>query len=57
MADLLSRPPIRVMQILEVRYSTYDFWKAQYATDPYFGLIWDALSQPMVVNQTPVLDY
>jgi len=57
MAHLLSRPPIRVMQILVIRCATYDSWKDKYPTDPYFGPIWNALLQSNVVNQTPVLDY
>ena len=57
MADLLSRPPAQVLHILEVRCAQYDEWKAQYATDPCFKEVWEALQQPTVINQTPFLDY
>ena len=43
MDDLLSRPPMQALHILEVRYVGYDSWKAIYAEDPFFGEIWRAL--------------
>jgi hypothetical protein len=57
MVDLLSWPPTRVFQILEVRCASYGIWKELYAKDPQFGEIWAALHQPTMVNQTPFLDY
>jgi len=57
MVDLLSRPPTPILPILEVRCANYDTWKDQYAMDQDFQEIWYALHSPMVVNQTPFLDY
>jgi hypothetical protein len=57
MDDLLSQPPTPVLSILEVRCETYDTWKDQYATEPNFREIWEALQSPIVINQTPFLDY
>jgi hypothetical protein len=55
MVDLLSRPPPQILQIFYVRCVAYEYWK--YASDPFFSTIWTALQQPIVINQTPFLDY
>ena len=43
MVDLLSRPPMQALHILEVCCAGYDVWKAMYAEDPSFGEIWRVL--------------
>ena len=53
MANLLSIPPVQTLDILEVRRTSYDNWKEQYAADPQFGYIWHALLHPIEVNKTP----
>jgi hypothetical protein len=57
MADLLSRPLVQVLHILEVRCASYDAWKSKYESDPDFGEIWAALQNPTVINRSPFLDY
>jgi hypothetical protein len=57
MANLLSIPPVQTLDILEVRRTSYDNWKEQYAADPQFGYIWHALLHPIEVNKTPFIDY
>ena len=57
MVYLLIGTPMQALHILEVHFVVYDASKEMYVEDPSFGEIWRALQQPIVINQTPFLDY